>query len=281
MKRPAFQFYPSDWMNEPGLRISSLDARGLWIDLMCIMHKGEPYGHLTVRLEGTDTPMPLDAAQIARIEGETPATITKLLAELKRNGVSSQTAAGVYYSRRMVRDEVARNARAECGKLGGNPALKKGGKDNPPDNHQSNHRDKSKPTPSSSSSSSSSPPGSSGAASRRGKYTADQVPMPPAVEALLATYYSGATEDRREDVRDQCRRLLMHETLVVPLLRDGVSRQVPVDCLGVDHLEAACQAVLERTPLKPDAAFVLVMAELATTFPEWRARALGGEAADG
>jgi len=46
VKRPAFQFYPGDWLEEGGLRASCLAARGLWVDMLCFMHQGEPYGHL-------------------------------------------------------------------------------------------------------------------------------------------------------------------------------------------------------------------------------------------
>lgn len=280
MKRPAFQFYPSDWWKDPGLRISSLEARGLWIDMMAIMHDGEPYGHLTVRMPGAEKATPLDVAQLARLVGASPAKVAKLLAELKRNGVSSQTAEGVYYSRRMVRDEAARNARAENGKLGGNPALTGRGKDNHPDNQPPNPRDKSKPTPSSSASSSAASASSSAPAKpvrRMSRRRALDTPLPPGVEALLDKYYATASEERREDVRDQCRGLLLHEEQAVRLNRDGVERMVPVNCHSAAHLEAACRAVMQRTIIKPDAAIVLVLGELAVTYAEWRNRLDGDE----
>ena len=37
MKLPSFQFYPGDWMKDPGLRSVSLEARGLWIDMLCLL----------------------------------------------------------------------------------------------------------------------------------------------------------------------------------------------------------------------------------------------------
>ena len=45
-KRPAFQFYPGDWLRDTGLRSCSAAARGLWMDILCFMHKGSPYGYL-------------------------------------------------------------------------------------------------------------------------------------------------------------------------------------------------------------------------------------------
>ena len=47
-KRPAFQFYPESWRTDAELRSCSLAARGLWIDLMCVMHQCKPYGHLVL-----------------------------------------------------------------------------------------------------------------------------------------------------------------------------------------------------------------------------------------
>ena len=46
--RPAFLFYPSDWLRDPALQCCSLAAQGLWIAMMAHMHEGIPYGHLKV-----------------------------------------------------------------------------------------------------------------------------------------------------------------------------------------------------------------------------------------
>ena len=48
VKRPAFQFYPGDWRKDVQLRSCSVAARGLWIDLLCVAHECEPYGHLMI-----------------------------------------------------------------------------------------------------------------------------------------------------------------------------------------------------------------------------------------
>lgn len=157
MKRPAFQFYPGDWRKDVQLRACSLAARGLWVDLMCVMHECEPYGHLT--LNG----MPMTPAQVSGQIGVAPATVKKLLDELLSNGVARTTPHGVIFSKRMVDDEKTRNARAEGGKAGaehgqkgaehgkkgGRPAASKGGSETPLE-------DVKKPPPSSSSSSSTS-----------------------------------------------------------------------------------------------------------------------------
>lgn len=111
-KRPAFQFYPGDWRTDNGLRLCSLVARGLWIEMMAIMHEGEPYGHLTVQGR------PISVDMLARLVGEGPTVIKRAMKDLEDNDVFSRTDEGVIFSRRMVRDEEIRNARAAGGSLG-------------------------------------------------------------------------------------------------------------------------------------------------------------------
>lgn len=139
MKRPAFQFYPADWRKDVELRSCSIAARGLWMDMLCIAHECEPYGHLTINGKA------MTAAQIAGQVGLTPAQTSKLIAELKDNGVARVTREGVIYSKRMVDDEDLRNRRAaggkegaehgikgaEAGSKGGRPKKSKGGFETP------------------------------------------------------------------------------------------------------------------------------------------------------
>ena len=117
MKRPAYQFYPGDWLNDTGLRACSLAARGLWIDMNCIMHQGHPYGYLTWSAKDRDEDVlrPIPDGVLARIVGSREEEVVPLLAELEDAGVFSRTADGVIYSRRMVRDENARESRAAGG----------------------------------------------------------------------------------------------------------------------------------------------------------------------
>lgn len=43
-KRPSFQFYPADWRNNAKLRRCSEAARGVWMDILCILHDSDEYG---------------------------------------------------------------------------------------------------------------------------------------------------------------------------------------------------------------------------------------------
>jgi hypothetical protein len=155
VKRPAFQVYPADWRKDSALQACSPIARGLWWELVCVMHECQPYGHLTINGKAASE------AQGAALVHYPIGLYRKALAELEEAGVPSRTASGILFSRRMVRDERIRNSRAEGGKLGGNPALMPpehvNGKDNLSANLTDNLSANLVPTPSSSSSSSSSP----------------------------------------------------------------------------------------------------------------------------
>lgn len=126
-KRPAFQWYPGDWQRDTALRACSLEARGLWMEMLNLMHDGEPYGHLTA---GT---VALSVDDLARMVGITAKRCAALLAELESRQVFSRNAAQVIYSRRMVKDEHNRMVRAKGGKESLNnpnvPRPKDGGKD--------------------------------------------------------------------------------------------------------------------------------------------------------
>lgn len=118
IKRPAFQFYPGDWLRDTALRSCSVSARGLWIEMICLMHEGTPYGHLKVNSK-VITPQ-----QLARMVGGEVAEVNGWLEELVEAGVCTRNQEdGALSSRRMIRDEEIRRVRAAGGKEGGNPKL--------------------------------------------------------------------------------------------------------------------------------------------------------------
>jgi hypothetical protein len=117
IKRPSFQFYPSDWLRDTALRSCSISARGLWMDMLCYMHEGSTYGHLKVNEKV------IDSITLSRMVGMTKDECDQLLSELESCGVFKRTEDGVIFSKRMVSDETLREARSNGGKLGGNPDL--------------------------------------------------------------------------------------------------------------------------------------------------------------
>ena len=139
-KIPSFQFYPADWLNDIKLQTCSLEAQGLLINLMCLMHQSEPYGYLIIN--GSIPPMKA-VCKVLRLHHK---TYQARLKELILSGVLKEDEKGVVCCKRMIKDEYIRQVRRESGKLGGNPLLKQIVK----------QASKQKPTPSSSSSSSSS-----------------------------------------------------------------------------------------------------------------------------
>jgi hypothetical protein len=130
MSDPWLKFYPTDWRADPRLRMCSLAARGLWIEMIALMHEATPYGHLLVSGHS-----PTDA-QLAVLAGAPPAQVPELLGELEAAGVFSRTSALAIYSRKMTRMAKKAAVARKNGKSGGNPKLcserEKPPSDNPP-----------------------------------------------------------------------------------------------------------------------------------------------------
>ena len=109
IKRPSFQFYPGDWLRSTDLRSCSLAAKGLWIDMICLMHEGNPYGYLKVGDKVILPPI------LARMVGVSLHEIEGYLSELTEAGVCSTDSNGCIFSRRMIKDEEIREKRAAGG----------------------------------------------------------------------------------------------------------------------------------------------------------------------
>lgn len=131
MSAPWVKFYTSDWRADPSLRMCSLAARGLWMEMLCVMHEAQPYGSLLVKGQA------VTKRQLASLAGATEKETVAALKELEDAGVFSRDEDGTVFSRRMRRDvEKAERDKAN-GKLGGNPHFKRGinqhvnGGDNP------------------------------------------------------------------------------------------------------------------------------------------------------
>lgn len=120
MKRnPWLKFYVADWRADPGLRMCSAAARGVWIDLICLMHEAVPYGHLLVHGQ------PPEVAQLSYLTATPPEHLSECLAELESAGVFSRTREGVIYSRKLTRMASDSAKKRKSGKMGGNPSLLK------------------------------------------------------------------------------------------------------------------------------------------------------------
>ena len=116
------------------LRLCSIGARGLWAEMMCLMHASENYGSLLVNGKR------IDKKQLAALAGIPEKECSNFLFELETNGVFSRDEDGTIYSRRMRRDHAKAVKDKENGRGGGNPTLKAGV--NPPVNPTDNGGDK-------------------------------------------------------------------------------------------------------------------------------------------
>jgi len=91
MKRPAFQFYPGDWLTDTALRCCSIGARGLWIDMICFMHGGSTYGYLKVNHKVIHT------SNLARMVGLTADEAEGYIQELIDAGVCQVDEEGLLF----------------------------------------------------------------------------------------------------------------------------------------------------------------------------------------
>ena len=99
MSQPWIKFYPRDWRGDQALRVCSLAARGLWMEMLCIMHEASPRGHLLIGASAVTD----DA--LARAVGARTEEVQALLVELHDAGVFDRSRKGVILSRRMIADE--------------------------------------------------------------------------------------------------------------------------------------------------------------------------------
>ena len=117
---PFIKFFPSDWMSDPKLRLCSIAARGLWVDMLCMMHANTSRRGFLEKSAGNS----VSQSELARACGLRTSEAAKLLAELEAAGVFSKDEGGVIYSRRMVLEQEFREKCSAAGKKGGgNPNL--------------------------------------------------------------------------------------------------------------------------------------------------------------
>ncbi len=118
-KLPAMPFYAGDWLKDPGLRVISKSAKGVWIDMLCLMWECSDRGVLSSGGRSWSD------QQIAAAVGGDSGSVAGCLVELLEWGVAHRNSAGAVYCKRMVRDEEKRHKCSEAGSRGGgNPTFK-------------------------------------------------------------------------------------------------------------------------------------------------------------
>lgn len=190
-KLPSIQFYPADWRKDPGVQSLSFHDKGVWLEILCLMHESEQRGKLLLN----GNPMPDDA--LARLLGLDKQNLAKTLRTLLDFGVASRCPeSGALINRRMVRDEALRKIRQEAGKLGGNPALLK---QNP--NQNPTTGDKQRATPSSS-------PSTSEEDKRKKQTKAKPPPDPRSQHPAIQAYRQASNRYPEKDLYDDIIRTL-------------------------------------------------------------------------
>ena len=113
---PYLKLYVQDFMSDEKLNECSAEATGVYIRLMCIMHKNEEYG--TVRLKAKDKhgkPVADLARKLARQMPYDAKTIERGLDELLEEGVLTLEG-DLLYQKRMVHDGKVSAARSAASK---------------------------------------------------------------------------------------------------------------------------------------------------------------------
>lgn len=119
MNLPHIQFYPGDWRKEVGIQSLSYYHRGIWFELLLLMHGSEERGKLV--LNGR----PMSLSGLARLLGITEGEAKDAIDVLIASGVASRQQNGTIFNRRMVREEELRQKRREAGSIGGSKAKAK------------------------------------------------------------------------------------------------------------------------------------------------------------
>jgi hypothetical protein len=120
--RPADLWYWRDWRGDLQVQRCSLAAQGLWINMLGIMAESEMKGTLVI------SGAKVSSEDLARILGHEHTEIVGLLVELERNRVFSRMEDGAIYNRRMFKQRMISESRAESGRLGAEARWKNYGK---------------------------------------------------------------------------------------------------------------------------------------------------------
>ncbi len=131
MRRPSFQFYPGDWSSNTNLRRCTHEEKGLWLDILCLMHDSEEYGILRWEL-----------SEIAQAIGSQRAKVQRLVDKGVMKGADDNYEEGfifvprsgrksgspvvligrqsgpIWFSSRMVRDEYVRQNAGKSTRFG-------------------------------------------------------------------------------------------------------------------------------------------------------------------
>lgn len=97
-RRPWLKVFLRAWRGDERLALCSLGARGLWIELVNLMHAAEPRGYLVV-----NGGLPTDAEITRLVRATSVSEMRRLVQELLTAGIVARAADGVLYWPEYVR----------------------------------------------------------------------------------------------------------------------------------------------------------------------------------
>jgi hypothetical protein len=135
-RRPSFQFYTADWFSNPKLKRCTHAEKGMWADILCLLHDGEPYGVLRwpltdiARAIGATVPAVSGLVRKGVLKGSD--THCESLIYVPRSGrkngapvtLIEEQDGPIWYSSRMVTDEHKSGVRGGASNITPNTAPK-------------------------------------------------------------------------------------------------------------------------------------------------------------
>ena len=131
MSKPSFQFYPGDWRKDANLRRCSPAARGVWMDILCVMHDSEEYGVLRWPLKDVAQAAGAAMAHVRELVDKGVLRghdkhVTQTYVHAPRSGrklgdpvlLVGEQQGPMWYSARMVKDNHVRTVRGEGSRFG-------------------------------------------------------------------------------------------------------------------------------------------------------------------
>lgn len=124
--QPYLPLYIQDFLTDEKLAECSAEATGVYIRLMCLLHKSDPYGKILLKqkYKQTDKQILNFASQVAKNLPYDLLIIQRSLTELYSEDVI-QIDGDFLYQKRMVKDSEISDKRASAGKNGGKSTQEK------------------------------------------------------------------------------------------------------------------------------------------------------------
>lgn len=119
-EQPYLPLYVQDFLTDEKLNECSAESTGVYIRLMCIMHKSDNYGTILLKQKDKQTGKQISdfALKLVRQMPYDAETIERALNELLEEGVLTMDG-DVIFQKRMVKDGKVSDTRASAGRKGG------------------------------------------------------------------------------------------------------------------------------------------------------------------